>query len=50
MAYPTHGAGLSYFGLVFEIYKALRALGLSVDILAPIREILMAIKLYWPRV
>ena len=30
-----HGAGLSYFGLVFEIYKALRALGLSVDILAP---------------
>lgn len=30
-----HGAGLSYFGLVFDTYKALRRLGLSVDILPP---------------
>ncbi len=30
-----HGAGLSYFGLVFEHYRALRRAGLSVDILAP---------------
>lgn len=28
-----HGAGLSYFGLVFETYRAMRSLGLSVDIL-----------------
>ncbi len=28
-----HGAGLSYFGLVFEWYKAFRSLGLSIDIL-----------------
>ncbi|MEL6617625.1 MAG: beta-galactosidase [Pseudomonadota bacterium] len=28
-----HGAGLSYFGLVFDWYRALRKLGLSVDIL-----------------
>ncbi|MEL7098927.1 MAG: beta-galactosidase [Pseudomonadota bacterium] len=28
-----HGAGLSYFGLVFEAYKALRRAGLSIDIL-----------------
>ncbi len=28
-----HGAGLSYFQLVFDAYKALRKLGLSVDIL-----------------
>ncbi|WP_420013554.1 beta-galactosidase [Tateyamaria sp.] len=27
-----HGAGLSYFGLVFDWYRALRKLGLSVDI------------------
>ncbi|MEM9240390.1 MAG: beta-galactosidase [Pseudomonadota bacterium] len=32
-AVQPHGAGLSYFGLVFECYKALRTLGLSVDIL-----------------
>jgi beta-galactosidase len=29
-----HGQGLSYFGLVFDHYRALRALGLSVDIVA----------------
>ena len=34
-AVQPHGAGLSYFGLVFEAYKALRKLGLSVDILRP---------------
>ncbi|WP_341212829.1 beta-galactosidase [uncultured Limimaricola sp.] len=28
-----HGAGLSYFGLVLDLYKAMRALGLSIDIL-----------------
>ena len=27
-----HGRGLSYFGLVFETYRAMRSLGLSVDI------------------
>jgi beta-galactosidase len=27
-----HGTGLSYFGLVFDWYKALRSLGLSIDI------------------
>lgn len=32
-ATQPHGAGLSYFQLVFEAYKALRGLGLSVDIL-----------------
>lgn len=30
-----HGAGLSYFGLVFDTYRAMRKLGLSVDILPP---------------
>lgn len=30
-----HGAGLSYFGVVFDCYRALRAIGLSVDILRP---------------
>ncbi len=28
-----HGEGLDYFGLVFETYRAMRSLGLSVDIL-----------------
>ncbi|AXI44690.1 beta-galactosidase [Sulfitobacter sp. SK012] len=28
-----HGEGLSYFGLTFDFYRALRSLGLSVDIL-----------------
>lgn len=32
-ATQPHGKGLSYFGLVFDTYKALRSLGLSVDIL-----------------
>ncbi|KIC51125.1 beta-galactosidase [Tateyamaria sp. ANG-S1] len=30
-----HGEGLSYFGLVFDWYRACRKLGLSVDILRP---------------
>ena len=30
-----HGQGLSYFGLVFDHYRALRTLGLSIDILSP---------------
>ena len=30
-----HGTGLSYFDLVFETYRGLRKLGLSVDILRP---------------
>ncbi|MEO0938635.1 MAG: beta-galactosidase [Pseudomonadota bacterium] len=30
-----HGAGLSYFGLVFAAYRALRRAGLSIDILPP---------------
>ncbi|MEM1429805.1 MAG: beta-galactosidase [Pseudomonadota bacterium] len=34
-ATQPHGAGLSYFGLIFEHYRALRRLGLSVDILPP---------------
>jgi len=34
-AVQPHGAGLSYFGLVFDVYRALRSLGLSVDILPP---------------
>ncbi|GAA0776206.1 beta-galactosidase [Roseibium denhamense] len=34
-AAQPHGAGLSYFQLVFDVYKALRKLGLSIDILRP---------------
>lgn len=34
-AVQPHGAGLDYFGLVFDAYKALRKLGLSIDILRP---------------
>lgn len=34
-ATQPHGAGLSYFQLVFDAYKALRKLGFSVDILRP---------------
>lgn len=30
-----HGDDLSYFGLVFEVYRALRSLGLSIDIVPP---------------
>ena len=36
-ATQPHGAGLSYFGLVFDHYKALRRAGLSVDIVPPSR-------------
>ncbi|MCP1170521.1 beta-galactosidase [Limimaricola litoreus] len=32
-AVQPHGAGLSYFGLVLDLYKAMRGLGLSIDIL-----------------
>ena len=32
-AVQPHGEGLSYFGLIFDTYKAMRALGLSIDIL-----------------
>ncbi|MGB1208549.1 MAG: beta-galactosidase, partial [Paracoccaceae bacterium] len=34
-AVQPHGAGLSYFGLVFDTYRALRRAGMSVDILPP---------------
>lgn len=34
-AVQPHGQGLSYFGLVFDAYRAMRSLGLSVDILPP---------------
>ncbi len=34
-AVQPHGTGLSYFGLVFDTYRGLRRLGLSVDILPP---------------
>lgn len=34
-ATQPHGVGLSYFGLVFDHYRALRRAGLSVDILSP---------------
>lgn len=32
-AIQPHGAGLCYFDLVFDVYRAMRALGLSIDIL-----------------
>lgn len=34
-AVQPHGQGLSYFGVFFETYKALRKMGLSIDILRP---------------
>lgn len=34
-ATQPHGAGLSYFGLILDTYRAMRGLGLSVDILRP---------------
>ncbi|MHA6326120.1 beta-galactosidase [Roseivivax sp. CAU 1753] len=34
-ATQPHGKGLSYFALVFDTYRAMRGLGLSVDILPP---------------
>lgn len=40
-----HGAGLSYFALVFETYRALRKLGLSVDVIPPKPEALAGYKL-----
>ncbi|MEO0943508.1 MAG: beta-galactosidase [Pseudomonadota bacterium] len=40
-----HGAGLSFFGLVFETYRALRKLGLSVDIIPPKAEALEGYRL-----
>ncbi|OIQ33225.1 MAG: beta-galactosidase [Alphaproteobacteria bacterium MedPE-SWcel] len=33
-----HGAGLSYFGLILDYYKALRRAGLTIDILPPDRR------------
>jgi len=44
-AIQPHGQGLSYFGLIFETYRALRKLGLSVDILPPDAETLAGYKL-----
>ncbi len=32
-ATQPHGVGLSYFGLVFDVYRAMRSLGLSIDVL-----------------
>ena len=40
-----HGAGLSYFSLVFETYRALRKLGLSIDIIPPKPEALTGYKM-----
>ncbi len=37
-AVQPHGRGLDYFWLVFDTYRALRALGLSIDILPPDRR------------
>ena len=40
-----HGETLSYFGLVFDTYRALRKLGLSVDIIPPSAEALAGYRL-----
>ncbi|MEM6385542.1 MAG: beta-galactosidase [Pseudomonadota bacterium] len=40
-----HGAGNSYFGLVFDTYRALRRLGLSIDILPARAEAVEGYKL-----
>ena len=40
-----HGAGLTYFGLVFDTYRALRRLGLSVDVIPPRPDALAGYKL-----
>ncbi len=37
-AIQPHGAGNSYFGLVLDTYRALRRLGLSVDVIPPKAE------------
>jgi len=44
-AIQPHGAGLSYFGLVFDTYRALRKLGLSIDIIPAKPEALTGYKL-----
>ncbi|WP_424991188.1 beta-galactosidase [Fluviibacterium sp. S390] len=44
-AIQPHGAGLSYFELVFDTYRALRRLGLSVDILPARPDLLDGYKL-----
>lgn len=44
-AIQPHGAGNSYFGLVFDTYRALRRLGLSVDVIPPRAEALADRKL-----
>ncbi|MEV8468528.1 beta-galactosidase [Fluviibacterium sp. DFM31] len=44
-AIQPHGAGLSYFELVFDTYRALRRLGLSVDILPARPDVLDGYKL-----
>lgn len=44
-ALQPHGTGNSYFGLVFETYRALRQLGLSIDICPPQAEVLSGYKL-----
>lgn len=44
-AAQPHGQGLSYFQLVFDTYRALRRLGLSIDILPPTTEDFGAYKL-----
>ncbi|MEM7746307.1 MAG: beta-galactosidase, partial [Pseudomonadota bacterium] len=40
-----HGVGLSYFGLIFDTYRALRRLGLSIDIVPPQPQALLGYKL-----
>ena len=40
-----HGQGLSYFGLIFDWYRALRSLGQSIDILPPSTRDFSAYKL-----
>ncbi len=44
-ALQPHGAGNSYFGLVFDTYRALRRLGLSIDIVPPHADALTGHKL-----
>ena len=44
-ALQPHGAGNSYFGLVFETYRALRQLGLSIDIVPPSTTVFSEYKL-----
>lgn len=37
-AVQPHGQGLSYFGLVLDVYRALRSLGLSLDFVPPTQQ------------